>query len=67
MTKKINIVVLHDWLDKFAGAEKVLEQILKIYPKVDLFTIVDHMEKKDRKFLLPSFLRAILHRTTFTC
>jgi len=51
MTKKINIVVLHDWLDKFAGAEKVLEQILKIYPKVDLFTIVDHMEKKDRKFL----------------
>ena len=49
--KKIKIAVLHDWLEKYAGAEKVLSQILKIYPNADLFTIVDHMEKKDRLFL----------------
>ena len=48
--KKIKIAVLHDWLEKYAGAEKVLSQILKIYPNADLFTIVDHMEK-DRLFL----------------
>ena len=49
--KKIKIAVLHDWLEKYAGAEKVLSQILKIYPNADLFTIVDHMEKKTDYFL----------------
>jgi glycosyltransferase involved in cell wall biosynthesis len=49
MNKKI--AVLHDWLDKKAGAENVLEQILKIYPNADLFTLVDFMSKGDRGFL----------------
>lgn len=48
----MKIAVVHDWLEKKAGAEKVLEEILKIYPKADLFVIVDHMNKEDRKFLL---------------
>ena len=49
MNKKI--AVLHDWLDKKAGAENVLEQILKIYPNADLFTLVDFMSQNERKFL----------------
>lgn len=49
--RKIKIAILHEWLEKMAGAEKVLSQILKIYPNADLFTIVDHMEKKDRSFI----------------
>ena len=50
MKKKIAIV--HDWLEKKAGAEKVLEEILKIFPNSDIFVIVDFMSKNDRKFLL---------------
>jgi glycosyltransferase involved in cell wall biosynthesis len=42
---------LHDWLDKKAGAENVLEQILQIYPNADLFTLVDFLPKNERGFL----------------
>lgn len=45
------IAILHDWLDKKAGAENVLEQILEIYPNADLFTLVDFMSQNDRGFL----------------
>ena len=47
----MKIAILHDWLDKKAGAENVLEQILKIYPNSDLFVIVDHMQNLHRSFL----------------
>ena len=47
----MKIAIIHDWLEKKAGAEKVLEQIVKIYPNADLFVIVDFMLKKDKFFL----------------
>lgn len=43
--------IICDWLVVYAGAEKVLEQIIKLYPEADLFCIVDFLEKKDRRFL----------------
>lgn len=49
MSKKIAII--HDWLEKKGGAEKVLEDLLLIYPNCDLFLLADFMKKKDRKFL----------------
>lgn len=45
------IIILHDWLDTKAGAENVLEQILKIFPNADIFTIVDFMPADQRSFL----------------
>lgn len=45
------IIILHDWLDVKAGAENVLEQILKIFPNADIFTIVDFMPADQRSFL----------------
>ena len=42
---------MHDWLDKKAGAENVLEQILQIYPNADLFTLVDFLPQNERGFL----------------
>ena len=47
----MKIAIIHDWLTVYAGAEKVLEQLLKLYPKADIFTIVDFLPKKDRSFL----------------
>lgn len=47
----MKIAIIHDWLIVYAGAEKVLEQVLKLYPHADIFTIVDCMPKKDRGFL----------------
>ena len=50
--KNYKVAVLHDWLDKKAGAENVLEQILIIYPSADLFTLVNFMDKNDSSFLM---------------
>lgn len=49
--KKMKTAIICDWLVVYAGAEKVLEQIIKLYPEADLFCIVDFLEKKDRRFL----------------
>lgn len=45
------IAIIHDWLTVYAGAEKVLEQLLKLYPQADIFTIVDFLPEKNRSFL----------------
>lgn len=47
----MKIAIIHDWLTVYAGAEKTLEQILKLYPQADIFTIVDYLPEKDRAFL----------------
>ena len=47
----MKIAIIHDWLITYAGAEKVLEQLLKLYPKADIFTVVDFLPEKDRTFL----------------
>ncbi|NBK99234.1 MAG: glycosyltransferase family 4 protein [Erysipelotrichia bacterium] len=50
----MKIAIIHDWLTVYAGAEKVLEQLLKLYPQVDIFTIVDFLPRKNRSFLAGS-------------
>jgi hypothetical protein len=39
MTK---IAIVHDWLVTYAGAERVLEQLLILYAQADLFAVCDH-------------------------
>lgn len=43
--------IIHDWLVVYNGAEKVLEEILKIYPDADLYSTVDYLDEKDRHFI----------------
>ncbi|MBD8334935.1 glycosyltransferase [Klebsiella pneumoniae] len=45
------IAIVHDWLDVYAGAEKVLECLLSMFPNADLFCIVDYMPADKRGFL----------------
>jgi glycosyltransferase involved in cell wall biosynthesis len=44
--------VIHDWLVTYAGAERVLEQILTCYPGADLFSLVDFLPENQREFIL---------------
>ena len=37
----MRIAIVHDWLVTYAGAEKVLEQMLEVFPEADLFSLVD--------------------------
>jgi glycosyltransferase involved in cell wall biosynthesis len=36
---KIKTAIIHDWLNGMRGGEKVLEQILDIFPDADIFTL----------------------------
>lgn len=40
------VAIVHDWLVAYAGAEKVLEQIIICFPDADLFSVVDFMEER---------------------
>ena len=48
----LRTAIIHDWLVVYNGAEKVLEEILKLYPDADLFSTVDYLEPQDRKFIM---------------
>ncbi|MEI6144477.1 MAG: glycosyltransferase family 4 protein, partial [Candidatus Berkelbacteria bacterium] len=41
----MNIAIVHDWLSEFAGAEKVLLEIVKIYPDADIYTSIYDSKK----------------------
>jgi len=44
--------VIHEWLVNYAGSERVLEQIIKLYPDSDLFCQVDFLRNNERGFIL---------------
>ena len=46
-----HVAIVHDWLVTYAGAERVLEQILALYPEADLFAVCDFLPETDRRFL----------------
>ncbi|MDR1726401.1 MAG: glycosyltransferase family 4 protein [Acidobacteriota bacterium] len=48
----MKIALVHDWLVVYAGAEKVLEQILHVFPEADLYSVIDFMDGENRSFLL---------------
>jgi glycosyltransferase involved in cell wall biosynthesis len=48
---KRRIAIVHDWLPVYGGAERVLEQMLKVYPNADLFSLIDALDDESRKFL----------------
>ncbi|ANJ67606.1 glycosyl transferase family 1 [Halothiobacillus diazotrophicus] len=45
------VAVVHDWLTTYAGAERVLEQILSLYPEADVFAVCDFLPESERTFL----------------
>ena len=45
------VAVVHEWLTTYAGSEKVLAEILQIWPDADLFTVVDFLPDQDREKL----------------
>src|SRR4030042_233986 len=47
----MKIAIVHDWLTVYAGAERVLEQMLICFPEADLFSLVDFVPADQRGFL----------------
>ncbi len=47
----MKIAIIHDWLVTYAGAERVLEQMLVCYPQADIFSTVDFLPDDNRGFI----------------
>jgi glycosyltransferase involved in cell wall biosynthesis len=47
----MKVAIIHDWLVTYAGAERVLEQMLLAYPEADLFSLIDFVPREERGFL----------------
>ncbi|MEN6299468.1 MAG: glycosyltransferase family 4 protein, partial [Anaerolineaceae bacterium] len=43
--------IVHEWFVTYVGSEKVVEQLLALYPEADLFTLVDFLPASEREFL----------------
>jgi glycosyltransferase involved in cell wall biosynthesis len=46
------IAIIHDWFDTLGGSERVVEQILALYPQADLFSLVDFLPADERSIIL---------------
>lgn len=62
----MRIAIVCDTMSAYGGAERVVEQILAIYPTADLFTVLDAVPKGQRGFLgdreiRSSFLQKLPH------
>lgn len=49
--RALKIAIVHDWLVSYAGAERVAEQLLIMFPQADLFSVVDFVPESERGFL----------------
>jgi len=45
------VAIIHDWLTTWGGAERVLAQLLAVYPGADLFAVCDFLSASDRDAL----------------
>jgi glycosyltransferase involved in cell wall biosynthesis len=48
----MKVAIVCDWLVTYAGAERVVEQMLKVYPEADLFAVVDFLSEGSRDFIM---------------
>ena len=47
----MRIAIVHEWLETYAGSERVTEQLLSMFPTADLFSLVDFLPAGERAFL----------------
>ncbi|MGU3473430.1 glycosyltransferase family 4 protein [Paenibacillus sp. D51F] len=47
----MKVAIIHDWLVTYAGAEKVLEELINIFPEAELYSVVDFLPLEKRGFI----------------
>lgn len=45
----LSVAIVHEWFVSYAGSEKVVEQLLRVFPQADVFCLVDFLEDGDRQ------------------
>ena len=48
----MKIAIIQDWFVIYAGAERVMEQLMQLYPEADLYSLIDFLPANKRGFIL---------------
>lgn len=51
LTSNVSTAVVHDWLPVYAGAERVLEQVINVVPECAVYSLIDFLPDDQRHFL----------------
>lgn len=47
----MKVAIVHEWLESYAGSERVVEQLIAEWPEADIFAVCDFMPDAERGFL----------------
>jgi glycosyltransferase involved in cell wall biosynthesis len=47
----MRVALVHEWLESYAGSERVLAELLHCFPQADVFAVVDFLPPGERSFL----------------
>ena len=47
----MKVAIVHEWLSTYAGSERVIEQLLALYPEAAVHAVVEFLSGADRQFL----------------
>lgn len=47
----VDLAFVHDWLPVYAGAERVLEQMIRVLPQAAIYSLIDFLPEGQRAFL----------------
>ena len=51
LPKHLSTAIVHDWLPVYAGAERVLEQMINVMPQSEIYSLIDFLPDDQRAFL----------------
>lgn len=61
MRREPRVAIVHEWLVNYGGSERVVEQLLHVFPDAQLFSVVDFLSDAERA----AFLGGRHPKTTF--
>ena len=47
----MRVAIVHDWFVTYAGSERVVEQLIALYPQADVFSLIEFLSPSDRRML----------------
>jgi len=47
----VRVAIVHDWFVTYAGSERVVEQLIALFPGADVFSLIDFLPAADRRCL----------------
>jgi glycosyltransferase involved in cell wall biosynthesis len=49
--RPLRVAIVHDWFVTYAGSERVVEQLIALFPQADIFSLIEFLSPSDRRML----------------